>query len=225
VKAPNSAVETSGGRGTNSSTNTPGENPSKNERDLSRIVALVGGLGLGAMLAFSQALRIEAATYSLHFSVVTVITFVFGFAAAFVYLSRIMAQPERTSRLFVRGGLIVMIFLVLAVFIYPLRFSTGKLTGRLEGWAAAVGVMAAGLTLIRSVVRAAEREEMEQEAKERAASTGAGPEPNVAPTGVHVERGRSDPHGERADVMTAVSRAIARDIRGIAAENEHRNEK
>jgi len=161
----------------NASTKKPGESLSKDERDLSRMVALAGGLGMGATLALSEALHIKDSTFSLQFSVKTVIAFVLGFAVAFAYLSRILAHPERTSRLFIRGGLLIIIFLVLAAFMYPLRFSLDKLMERLEGVAVALCFIAYGLILIRTVVRGAEREEAEQEAKERAGSN------NTAPRG------------------------------------------
>jgi len=170
-------VEPSGGYAMNASTKKPGESLSKDERDLSRMVALAGGLGLGATLALSEALRIKEATFSLQFSVKTLIAFALGFAVAFAYLSRILAHPERTSRFVVRGGLIIIIFLVLAAFIYPLRFSMHELAERLEGVVVALCFIAVGLTLIRSVVHAAEREEAAQEDKERAGSN------NTAPRG------------------------------------------
>ncbi|HEX5397903.1 MAG TPA: hypothetical protein VFY06_02515 [Verrucomicrobiae bacterium] len=225
MKAPNSVVEPSGGRVVNSSVKTPVENLSKSERDLSRIVALVGGLGLGATLAFSEALRIEDETFSLHFSVPTVATFVLGFAAAYVYLSRILAHVERTSRLFARGGLMVILFLILAAFIYPLRFSTDKLIGRVEGISVALCAMAVGLTLIRSVVRAAEREEAEQEAKERIGPDGAESERDVARSVASAEPGQSNPRGESADGMTAARQGVGRSPQRIAAADEHGNKK
>lgn len=154
----------------NASTKLPCENLSKDERDLSRIVALASGLGLGAMLALSQAVRIVDGTFSFRFSVKTAIAFTVGFAVAFYYLSRILVCLKRTSRLFIRGGLILLIFLVLAAFIYPLRFPINKLAQRFVGVGVALCFIAGGLTLIRSVVRSAEREEAEQEAEEHNAS-------------------------------------------------------
>ena len=152
------------------------ESLSKDERDLSRIVALASGLGFEAMLALSQAVRINDGTFSLQFSVKTVIAFAVGFAVVFAYLRRILACLERTSRVFVRGGLIVLIFLVFAAFIYPLRSPIDKLAQRLGGVAAALGFIGAGLTLIRFVVRGAEREETEQEAKEHKPSSAPSPQ-------------------------------------------------
>ena len=68
----------------NASTKRPCESLSKDERDLSRIVALASGVGLGAMLALSEALRIKDATFLLQFSFKTAFAFVLGFAVAFV---------------------------------------------------------------------------------------------------------------------------------------------
>jgi hypothetical protein len=152
------------------STKEPRENPSKSEQTLSRIVALVSGLGLGATLSLSEAARTTEGEFSLQPSAKTAIAFVLGFVVAYGYLRRILAQPERTSRAFVRSGLIVIILLLLAAFIYPMRFSMGEWTIKLEGAGAAFCFIAGGLVLIRSVVRAAEREEAEQEAKERTES-------------------------------------------------------
>ena len=52
---------------------------SKDEQDLSRIVALASGLGLGGLLALSEALRITDAEASLQFSFRTAIVFTVGF--------------------------------------------------------------------------------------------------------------------------------------------------
>jgi hypothetical protein len=70
----------------------------------------------------------------------------------------------------------VLIFLVLAAFIYPLRFPIDRLGQRLWGVAAALGFIGAGLTLIRFVVRGAEREETEQEDKEHKPSSAPSPQ-------------------------------------------------
>lgn len=160
----------------NVSTKQPCESLSKDERDLSRFVALASGLGLGAMLALSQAVRIKDGTFSLQFSVKTAIAFAVGFAVAFFYLGRILVCLERTSRLFVRGGLVLLIFLVLAAFIYPLRFPIDKMAQRFVGVAAALCFITGGLTLIRFVVHAVEREEAEQEAKEHKSSCAPSPQ-------------------------------------------------
>ena len=159
----------------NATTKRPYKSLPKDERDLSRIVALASGLGLGGVLALSQALSIKGATFSLQFSVKTAIAFVLGFVVAFSYLHRILAHRERTSRLFVRSGLIVISFEGLIACIYPLRFGIDELAKRFAGLAAALCFIAGGLTLVRLVVRAAERQEAEQEAKERAASKNASP--------------------------------------------------
>jgi len=128
------------------------------------------------MLSLSQAVRVQDGALSLQFSVKTAIAFAVGFTVASFYLSRILVCLERTSRLFVRGGLIVLIFLVLAAFIYPLRFPIDNLSQRLWGVATALGFIATGLTLIRFIVRGAEREEAEQEAKEHKSASAASPQ-------------------------------------------------
>ena len=160
----------------NPSTKTPCETASADEQGLSRVIVLASGVGLGAMLALSQAALVQDGKFSLHFSFKTVIAFAVGFGVAFAYLSRILVCLERTSRLFVRGGLIVLIFLVLAAFIYPLRFPIDRLGQRLWGVATALGFIATGLTLIRLIVRGAEREEAEQEAKEHNDSSASSPQ-------------------------------------------------
>ena len=157
----------------NTVANRPRESLSKNERDLSRIVALVSGLALGGVLALAQALNIKGATFSLKFSLITAIAFLIGFVLGFAYLSRILAYREQTPPLFVRGGLIVISVLGVAACLYPLRFKIGALGSGLGGVAIALCFIATGLTLIRLAVRAAERQEAEQEAKERIGSNDA----------------------------------------------------
>lgn len=151
----------------NTITSRPGESQSKDERDLARIVALASGLGLGGVLALSQALNIKGPTFSLQFSFITAIAFVVGFAIAFAYLNRILVYREQTSRLFVRGGLLAISFLGLAACLYPLRFKIGESAGGLGGVAIALCFIAGGFTLIRLALHAAERQHAEQEAKER----------------------------------------------------------
>jgi hypothetical protein len=80
----------------NTTTKEQYDSVSKDERDLSRIVALASGLGLGAMLALSEAVRVNDASASLHFSFRTAIAFMVGFFAAYAYLSRILRSPEHT---------------------------------------------------------------------------------------------------------------------------------
>jgi hypothetical protein len=152
------------------STTTNGQygNLSKDERDLSRIVAIASGIGLGSMLALSEAVRFKDVAVTLQFSFRTAIVFSIGFLAAFAYLSRLLRNPERTSRLFFRIGLAVLLILVGIAFAYPLRlFAIGTLIVKLVGVIAALCFIAAGLTLVRCVVHEAEREEIEQEASEQ----------------------------------------------------------
>jgi hypothetical protein len=59
---------------------------STNERDFSTIVAFASAFGLGAMLALSQALRINGSEVAFHLSIWTGIAFPMGFNAAFAYL-------------------------------------------------------------------------------------------------------------------------------------------
>jgi hypothetical protein len=157
----------------NAPANKPPESLSQSERVLSMIVALASGLVLGSILAFSEALRIKDTEFSSAFLVKTAVAFVLGFAVPFAYLSRILVHRERTSRLFARGGLIVNIILVLAGYIYASRINESP--GRLLALAAALCFIGGGFTLIRHLVRAAEREEAEEEAKERAGSEDGAP--------------------------------------------------
>lgn len=149
---------------------------SKNEQDLSRIVAVASGLGLGTMLALSEAFRMKDAGASLQFSFRTTIAFTLGFVAAYGYLSRILTRPEKTSKLFFRIGLAILFTLVGISFGYPLRlFAVRTLIGKLVGVLAALCFIAAGLTLVRCVVHSAELEEAEQEAQERNDGTNPAP--------------------------------------------------
>lgn len=149
---------------------------SKDEQDLSRIVALASGLGLGAFLGLSEALRVNHAEASFQFSFRTAIAFILGFVAAYGYLSRVLTRPEGASKLFFRIGLAVLFALVGIAFGYPLRlFAIRTLIGKLVGVLAALCFIAAGFSLVRCFVHSAEIEEAEQEAKEHSDQTSPAP--------------------------------------------------
>ena len=151
----------------NTSTNEDGNALSRDERDLSKIVALASGLGLGAMLALSEALRFKGTQASLQFSFRTMITFTVGFVAAYFYLTRILRNPEGGSKLFFRIGLAVLLALVGTAFGYPLRLiAIRTVLAKLVGVLTALCFIAAGFSLVRCVVHSAEIEEAEQEAQE-----------------------------------------------------------
>jgi hypothetical protein len=156
----------------NTITKERNDSASKDEQDLSRLVAFASGVGLGAMLALSEALRVNDTSAFLQFSFRTAIAFAMGFVAAYAYLSRILRYPEGTSRLFFRIGLAILLVLVGLAFGYPLRlFAIRTLITKLVGVAAALCFIGAGLTLVRCVVRSAESEEAIQEAKEASGPT------------------------------------------------------
>ena len=131
------------------------------------MIALLSALAFGGMLAIAQALRVSQAAVSFRFSFWTAIAFLAGFNALFVYLELIFLCREKTSRLFRRGGLLLLVIMTLGVLLYPLRtLGITKQAERFVGVGAALCFIAAGLTLVRRFVRAAEREEQEQEARE-----------------------------------------------------------
>ena len=148
----------------------------KDQLDLSRIVALASGFGLGAMLALSEALRIKDAQASLQFSYRTTVVFTIGFIVAYAYLSRILRNPEGFSKLFRKAGLAVLFILIGIAFGYPLRLIPIRtLLGKLVGVLAALCFIAAGLSMVHYFVHSAEVEEAEQEAQERSGRTSPAP--------------------------------------------------
>ena len=140
---------------------------STNQRDFSTIVAFASAFGLGAMLALSQALRINGSDAAFHLSIWTGIAFLMGFNAAFAYLRFVFTHGDKTPRRFRRGGLVVLVAMAAGALLYPLRsFPIDVLADRFAGLAAALCFIAAGLTLIWRIVLAAQKEEENQEAKE-----------------------------------------------------------
>lgn len=160
---------------------------STNEPDFSTIVAFASALGLGAMLALSQALRINSSDVSFHLSIWSGIAFLMGFNVAFAYLRFVFAHGDKTPRLFRRGGLVVLVAMAAGALLYPLRsFPFDVLADRFAGLAAALCFIAAGLTLIWRIVLVAQNEEDEQEAKEHSApnTTSYQQESNAAANGL-----------------------------------------
>src|SRR4051812_31867481 len=122
---------------------------SKNEQDFSIIVALASALGLGAMLALSQALRIHKSEASFQLSIWTGIAFLWGFDLTFAYLRFVFTHGDRAPRSFRRGGLAVLIVMTAGALLYPLRFfPMDVLVDRFAGVGAALCFIAVGLTLI-----------------------------------------------------------------------------
>ena len=144
---------------------------SKGERGFSTMIAFLSALAFGGMLAIAQALRVSQAEISFRLSFWTAIAFLAGFNALFVYLELIFLCREKTSRLFRRGGLLLLVVMTLGVLLYPLRtLGVTKQAERFVGVGAALCFIGAGFTLVRRFVRAAEREEQEQEAREHQAA-------------------------------------------------------
>ena len=145
---------------------------SKNERDVSILVAVASAIGLGATLALSQALRIDKPKITFQLSIWTGIAFLSGFNLTFAYLRFLFTHGDRTPRLFRRSGLIMLIVMTAGALLYPLRFfPMDVLVDRFAGVGAALCFIASGLTLIWRVVLAAQIEEEEQETKEQHPTT------------------------------------------------------
>ena len=146
---------------------------SEKEQDDSIIVAVAGALGLGAMLALSQALRINKSEASFQLSIWTGIAFLSGFDLTFAYLRFVFTHGNRAPRPFRRGGLAVLIVATAGALLYPIKlFPMDVLVDRFAGVGAALCFIAAGLTLIWNVVLAAQIEEDEQEARQQHATVG-----------------------------------------------------
>lgn len=144
---------------------------SKTEREFSTMIAFLSALSFGGMLAIAQAVRVGQTGFAFRFSFWTAIAFLAGFNALFVYLELIFLCREKTSLLFRRGGLLLLVLLTLGILLYPLRtLGVTKQAERLAGAGVALCFIGTGLTLVRRFVRAAEREEQEQEAQEQQAA-------------------------------------------------------
>jgi hypothetical protein len=148
------------------------ETESKTQRELSTLVALLCAFSFALMLANAQALRVGEAGISYKLSLWTAVAFLAGFNALFVYLELIFLYREKTSPLFRRGGLVVLILMTLGILLYPLRtLGVTRQAERFVGSGVALCFIGTGLTLVRRFVRAAEREEEEQEAQEHSAAS------------------------------------------------------
>jgi hypothetical protein len=144
---------------------------SKSEREFSTIIALLSAVSFGGMLAIGQALRTGQTGITFRLSFWTAIAFLAGFNALFVYLELIFLCREKTSPLFRRVGLLVLVLMTLGILLYPLRtLGVRRQAERFVGVGTALCFIGTGLTLVRRFVRVADREEQEQEAQEHAAA-------------------------------------------------------
>jgi hypothetical protein len=145
---------------------------SKTEREFSTMIAFLSALSFALMLAIAQSLRITETGTSFRFSLWTAVAFLVGFNALFVYLELHFLCPKRVSPLIRRGGLVFLVLITAGILLYPLR-TMGVTRGveKFVGSGVAVCFIATGLTLARRFVRAAEREEQEQEAQEHQAAS------------------------------------------------------
>ncbi|PWU20013.1 MAG: hypothetical protein C5B50_05020 [Verrucomicrobia bacterium] len=153
------------------------EKEAKNERVLLTMIAFLSALAFGGMLATAQAVQISQTEIGFRFSVWTVVAFLVGFNALFVYLELIFICREKASLRVRRVGLLVLVLITLGALLYPLRIvGVSKQAQKYAGGATALCVIGTGLALVRRFVRAAEREELQQETQEHeAASHGANP--------------------------------------------------
>jgi hypothetical protein len=145
----------------------------KSEREFSSIVAFSSGLGFGAMLAVSEALRIGEQEISFKLSIWTAIAFLVGFTPTFAYVRCVLGYRERIPPLIRRGGPVVLVIMAVGAFAYPFRSQAmDKMGVRLAAMGVALCVVAAGLAMIWRIVHAADREEEAQEADEHNSSKG-----------------------------------------------------
>jgi hypothetical protein len=139
----------------------------KTERDFSLVVAVSSALGMGTMLAVSQALRFNKPSLSFDISIWTAVAFLAGFDVTFVYVRRLSGFGDRAPRGFRLGGMALLVVLFGATLLYPLRFLDVKeLVERLAGVLIALCFITIGELLVRRMVTAAECEEERQEAEE-----------------------------------------------------------
>jgi len=157
---------------------------SNREREFSTMIAFLSALSFAVMLAIAQAVRMDQGGMSLRLSLWTAVAFLAGFNALFVYLELIFLCREKTSPLFRRGGLLVLTVMTLGILLYPLRtLGVTRQAQRFVGAGIALCFIGTGLTLVRRFVRAAEREEQEQEALEHQAALHAAGSATKPPSG------------------------------------------
>ena len=143
------------------------------------MVAFLCAFAFGGMLGIAQAARLGQTGIAFRFSLWTAVAFLTGFNALFVYLELIFLCREKTSPLFRRAGLLVLLLLTASILLYPLRtLGVTRQAERLVGSGVALCFIGTGLALVRRFVHAAEREEQKQEAQEHQGTLhGAGSEP------------------------------------------------
>jgi len=140
---------------------------SNKERGLSTMIAFCSALSFALMLAIAQAVRMGETGISFKLSFWTVVAFLAGFNGLFVYLELLFLCPKTISPILRRGGLLLLVLMTLGILLYPLRtMGVTRQAERYIGSGVALCFIVTGLTLVRRFVRAAEREEQEQEARE-----------------------------------------------------------
>jgi pimeloyl-ACP methyl ester carboxylesterase len=139
---------------------------SKNERDLSTIVAFSSAVAFGAMLAVLQAVHVSKQETSFDVSIWTAIAFLVGFTSLLAYLRLVFTCGQRTPCAFRYGGLVMLGLMTSVALLCPLH-ELGHLAQRFAGLGVALCFVAAGLTMVYRIVLAAERDEDRQEAEEK----------------------------------------------------------
>jgi pimeloyl-ACP methyl ester carboxylesterase len=139
---------------------------SKNERDLSTVVAFSSAVAFGAMLAVLQAVHVSKQETSFDVSIWTAIAFLVGFTSLLAYLRLVFTCGQRTPRAFRYGGLVMLGLMTSVALLCPLH-QLGHLAQRFAGLGVALCFVAAGLTMVYRIVLAAQRDEDRQEAEER----------------------------------------------------------
>jgi len=140
----------------------------KSGSEFSSIAAIASGLGFGAMLSISQALRVGEREILFQVSIWTVVAFLAGFSLTFAYVRYVFGCGKGTPPIIRRGGPVVLVIMAIGAFVYPFRSqSTEKIAVRLAAMGLALCFIAVGMTLVWRIVRAADREEKAQEAGEQ----------------------------------------------------------
>jgi hypothetical protein len=133
---------------------------SKSERDLSMMGALLGASAFGAVLAASDALRVQQADVRFKLSIWTAIAFFVGFDCLFAYLRLVSIYKSTTPRVFHYTIGVVLMIVASTALLYP--WWSGHIRRLTQDFTRAAVVLCfvgAGLILVYLLVPAAKRQE------------------------------------------------------------------
>ena len=138
-----------------------------NERNLFKVMALSTALAFGALLASLESLRSDAAGFSFHLSLRTLLAFLVGGGIALGYWRVVLKSGNAVRRTGLVAGTVLLVLLGIGAFLYPLRFvSRDKLPDILVGLGLAAGALSIVGGLLWLARRFLNRDSASQDEKE-----------------------------------------------------------